>query len=111
MHPLCPTWFFPQAELKQQENFALIVAISVVLRQTGRPRPLTFDPNLHKILNSELKHLYTALTRAWVNVWIFDQDADKRAPMFEYFKARKLVKFVSMQEGGDEEGVCTCRKV
>ncbi|KAK7091654.1 hypothetical protein V1264_009311 [Littorina saxatilis] len=76
-----------------------------VLQQTGRPRPLTFDPNLHKILNSELKHLYTAVTRARVNVWIFDQDADKRAPMFEYCKARKLVKFVSMREGGDEEGV------
>ena len=72
----------------------------------GRPRPLTFDPNLHKILNSELKHLYTAVTRARVNVWIFDQDADKRAPMFEYFKARKLVKFVSMRQGGDEEGLC-----
>ena len=55
--------------------------------------------------------MYTALTRARVNVWIFDQDADKRAPMFEYFKARKLVKFVSMQEGGDEEGVCIRRKV
>ena len=99
---------FCPVELKQQENFALIAD---VLQQTRRPRPLTFDANLHKILNSELKHLYTALTRARVNVWIFDQDVDKRAPMFEYFKARKLVKFVSMQEGGDEEGLCFCEKV
>ncbi|KAK7480873.1 hypothetical protein BaRGS_00027874 [Batillaria attramentaria] len=76
-----------------------------VLQQTGRPRPLAFDPNLHKILNSELKHLYTAVTRARVNVWIFDQHEEKRGPMFEYFKARKLVKFVSMRDGTDEEGV------
>jgi len=51
---------------------------------------LKFDPNYHKILNSEFKNLYTAVTRARVNVWIFDENMDKRAPMFEYFKARKL---------------------
>ncbi|KAL8569952.1 hypothetical protein ACOMHN_056384 [Nucella lapillus] len=76
-----------------------------VLQQVGRPRPLNFDPNLHKILNSELKHLYTAVTRARVNVWIFDQASEKRAPMFEYFKARKLVKFVSMKQGVDDSGI------
>ncbi|KAL3888661.1 hypothetical protein ACJMK2_001026 [Sinanodonta woodiana] len=69
-----------------------------VLRQEGRPRPLPFDANQHKVLNSELKHLYTALTRARVNVWIFDADAEKRAPMFEYFKARKLVKCLTVEE-------------
>lgn len=75
-----------------------------LLRQSGRPRPLHFDPNQHKILNSELKHLYTAVTRARVNVWIFDQDAEKRAPMFEYFKARKLVKFASISENEESKG-------
>jgi hypothetical protein len=75
-----------------------------VLHQAGRPRPLAFDPNLHKILNSELKHLYTAVTRARANVWIFDQGEEKRAPMFEYFKARKLVKFVSMKDSEKGEG-------
>ncbi|XP_041361942.1 TPR and ankyrin repeat-containing protein 1-like [Gigantopelta aegis] len=66
-----------------------------VLKQPSRPRPLTFNPNQHKVLNSELKHLYTALTRARVNVWIFDESEEKRAPMFEYFKARHLVRVVS----------------
>ncbi|KAK3609568.1 hypothetical protein CHS0354_019581 [Potamilus streckersoni] len=69
-----------------------------VLQQEGRPRPLPFDANQHKVLNSELKHLYTALTRARVNVWIFDADAEKRASMFEYFKARKLVKCLTVEE-------------
>ncbi|CAL1538728.1 unnamed protein product [Lymnaea stagnalis] len=72
-----------------------------VLSQSSRPRPLQFDPNQHKILNSELKHLYTALTRARVNVWIFDEDEEKRAPMFEYFKALKLVK--CMASGSTED--------
>ena len=69
-----------------------------VFLQAGRPRPLEFDSNLHKILNSELKHLYTAVTRARVNVWIFDEDREKRAPMFEYCKARQLVKFISIHD-------------
>ncbi|XP_071123075.1 TPR and ankyrin repeat-containing protein 1-like [Mytilus edulis] len=61
--------------------------------QTGySSRPLTFDPKLHKVLNSELKQLYTAITRARVNVWIFDEDVEKRTPMFQYFTALGLVK-------------------
>ncbi|XP_053381233.1 TPR and ankyrin repeat-containing protein 1-like [Mercenaria mercenaria] len=73
-----------------------------VLSSKGRPRPLDFDPNQHKILNYELKQLYTALTRARVNVWIFDEDLDKRGPMFEYFKARNLVKPVNVTELNEE---------
>jgi len=69
-----------------------------VLQSENRPRPLQFDPNQHKVLNSELKQLYTALTRARVNVWIFDEDLDKRAPMFQYFKARKLVNSMEVTE-------------
>ena len=79
-----------------------------VLQQSDRPRPLEFDSNLHKVLNSELKHLYTALTRARVNVWIFDEDIDKRAPMFEYFKARKLVKHLTVSEINEESKSHTC---
>ncbi|VDH90337.1 Hypothetical predicted protein [Mytilus galloprovincialis] len=60
-----------------------------------RTRHLEFDPHLHKILNSELKQLYTAVTRARVNVWIFDEDEDIRLPMFEFFNALHLVQTVS----------------
>ena len=65
---------------------------------SNRPRPLAFDPNQHKVLNAELKHLYTAVMIASVNVWIFDEDMEKRAPMFEYFKARKLTRNITSSE-------------
>ncbi|CAC5365910.1 unnamed protein product [Mytilus coruscus] len=76
----------------------LVKINSEILEQKDRPRALTFDPNQHKLLNSELKHLYTAVTRARVNVWIFDEDKEKRAPMFEYFKAQHLVKVISIED-------------
>ncbi|KAL3888631.1 hypothetical protein ACJMK2_000996 [Sinanodonta woodiana] len=77
---------------------SLVEIDAAVLQQEGRPRPLAFDPTQHKVLNSELKHLYTAITRARVNVWIYDEDLKKRAPMFEYFKALKLVRWSSVKE-------------
>ena len=70
--------------------------------ESNRPRPLAFDPSKHKVLNTELKQLYTAITRARVNVWIFDESEETRAPMFEYFKARKLVQTVKDSETGGE---------
>lgn len=50
------------------------------------------------MLNGELKQLYTAVTRARVNLWIFDEDRDKRAPTFKYFIKRKFVKVVKTDE-------------
>ena len=49
-------------------------------------------------LESELKLLYTAITRAKSNVWIFDEDDNKSIPMFEYFERRKLVEIVQSIE-------------
>ena len=59
-------------------------------------RPLEFDPEKHKVLNSEFKYLYTAITRARVNVWFFDEDKESRAPMFEYFQKLGFVKVVTI---------------
>lgn len=58
-------------------------------------RPLRFDPVRHVILCEELKHLYTAITRAKNNVIIFDSNAKKRAPFFQYLKALKLARVVN----------------
>ena len=63
-------------------------------------RPLDFDYSKHKLLNSELKKLYTAITRARVNVWIFDEDKKKRAPMFDFLVKKKLVDVATLQDGG-----------
>ena len=62
------------------------------------PRSLHFDPNLHKSLNSELKYLYTAVTRAKCNLWIYDSDPKSRLPMFDYWYKRDLVKVVQKED-------------
>ena len=60
------------------------------------PRPLKqFEETEHKMLNAELKFLYTAITRAKCNLWIYDSDLIKRAPMFYYFQKRSLVTVLS----------------
>ncbi|XP_035671428.1 TPR and ankyrin repeat-containing protein 1-like [Branchiostoma floridae] len=66
----------------------------------AQARPLEFNPEKHKVLNSELKNLYTAITRARVNVWIFDEDTAKHAPMFKYFLAQQFVEEPQRDEQG-----------
>ena len=53
------------------------------------------------MLNSELKILYTALTRARCNLWIYDSNPDKRSAMFYYFQKRGLVKVLSVSLTSD----------
>ena len=72
--------------------------------QMKHSRPLEFNPEKHKVLNSEFKYLYTAITRARVNVWFFDEDKDARAPVFEYFSRLNLVKVVTLEDQGKGTG-------
>lgn len=62
-----------------------------------------FNPAQHKVLCEELKHLYTAITRAKNSVIIFDDNPTARAP-FYYFLSRlglsKLVLTSLMEVGG-----------
>jgi tetratricopeptide (TPR) repeat protein len=58
------------------------------------PRSFKFDERCHKALNSELKYLYTAVTRAKCNLWIYDSNQKKRLPMFDLWYKRDLVKVV-----------------
>ncbi|XP_075916736.1 TPR and ankyrin repeat-containing protein 1-like [Petromyzon marinus] len=67
-------------------------------------RPLNFDPIAHKVLVGELKRLYTAVTRARVNLWVFDDHEEKRTPMFRYLVGRNLVTLVRATPG-EEEGL------
>ncbi|XP_018413297.1 PREDICTED: TPR and ankyrin repeat-containing protein 1 [Nanorana parkeri] len=64
-------------------------------------RPFIMDPEMHKILNGELKQLYTAITRARVNLWIFDENLEKRAPAFDYFLKSNLVSVVRTDKNKD----------
>ena len=54
-------------------------------------RHLDFNADQHKILETELKMLYTAITRARVNIFIAETDTDKSRPMFNYFQRRAVV--------------------
>ena len=62
-----------------------------------KSHPLPFNPDKHKILNSELKQLYTAVTRARAKVWFFDEDEDNRRPVFEYFEQLGLADVVTLE--------------
>jgi tetratricopeptide (TPR) repeat protein len=84
------------------ENEAEIAALRTEYESAGNSkvagmlRPLDFDPHVHQILREELKHLYTAITRARVRVVIYDQDETKRAPMFYYLGRKELIQPLSI---------------
>ena len=59
-----------------------------------KPRKLEFDESQHKSLNAELKYLYTAITRAKCNLWIYDSNRERRLPVFDYWSKRGLVKVI-----------------
>ena len=88
----------------EQQNMAVVsssVGLAEITEESVQrklPRPLDFDLEKHKVLNSEFKNLYTAITRARVNVWFFDEDKDARAPVFEYFRRLGLVRVVALED-------------
>lgn len=71
----------------------------------SQPRPLEFEERAHKSLNSELKYLYTAITRTKCNLWVYDASETKRLPMFDYWVRRGLVKVVRMGEKEEDDRV------
>ena len=64
---------------------------------------MKFNKSQHKSLNAELKYLYTAITRAKCNLWIYDSDEAKRLPVFDYWSKRSLVKVVHISDINKEE--------
>ena len=65
----------------------------------GMLRPLKeFNEQEHHIMCSELKQLYTAITRARVRVVIYDEDPAARAPLFYYFERLGLCDKVRILE-------------
>ncbi|KXZ49100.1 hypothetical protein GPECTOR_23g31 [Gonium pectorale] len=68
----------------------------------GAVRTLEFDDRAHVLLAEELKHLYTALTRAKNNVVIFDRNPAKRAPFYHLLQSLGIARTVhkSLLEDG-----------
>jgi ATP-dependent exoDNAse (exonuclease V) beta subunit len=59
-----------------------------------KKRLIEFDAGQHKLLLEELRHLYTAITRARVRVWVYDEDKENRQPMWWLLNERKLAKMI-----------------
>ena len=61
-----------------------------------------FNENENKELNTELKYLYTAITRAKRNLWICDQgSANQVHPMYNFWLTKSLVKEVTLEDSGE----------
>ncbi|KAG2432292.1 hypothetical protein HYH02_013015 [Chlamydomonas schloesseri] len=70
----------------------------------GAVRPLEFNEGAHVVLAEELKHLYTAITRAKNNVVIFDRNAAKRAPFYHLLQSLGMARTVHkslLEDGAD----------
>uniref|UniRef100_A0A6I8P8F4 Tetratricopeptide repeat and ankyrin repeat containing 1 n=1 Tax=Ornithorhynchus anatinus TaxID=9258 RepID=A0A6I8P8F4_ORNAN len=78
-----------------------IIEVALEKRMASPSRALGINAEMYKLLNGELKQLYTAITRARVNLWIFDENRDKRAPAFKYFIKREFVQVVKTDENKD----------
>ena len=100
-------WRVVSSYLEMSQHQGKIANSTKLPGSLGDPRSRQFDPKLHKSLNSELKYLYTAVTRAKCNLWIYDSDRKTRLPMFDYWHKRNLVKVVQAQPSDGSQGVYT----
>ena len=62
------------------------------------PHPLEFMEEKHKPLNSELKHLYTAITRTKTKLWIYESGSNHDPALYYWQVCGSLVKLVDVQE-------------
>ncbi|XP_006869247.1 PREDICTED: TPR and ankyrin repeat-containing protein 1 [Chrysochloris asiatica] len=92
--------FTPSSPDYREENQPLI-DVPLEKQSSLKGRSLMLNPEMYKLLNGELKQLYTAITRARVNLWIFDEHREKRAPAFNYFIRRDFVQVVKTDENKD----------
>lgn len=63
-----------------------------------QPHPLQFMEEKHKQLNSELKHLYTAITRTKTKLWIYESGSKHDPALYYWQQCGSLVKLVDVQE-------------
>ena len=100
-------WRVISSYLEMSQHQSKVTNSTMLPGSSEGPRSRQFDAKLHKSLNSELKYLYTAVTRAKCNLWIYDSDRKARLPMFDYWYKRNLVKVVQAQPSAGGQGVYT----
>ena len=74
-----------------QERFPNAAAKESILADT---HPIVFDETHHKSFCTELKMLYTIVTRAKRHIWIYEDSLPKDLPILDYWYKRNLVKVV-----------------
>jgi ATP-dependent exoDNAse (exonuclease V) beta subunit len=65
-----------------------------------------FCSEKHNILSSELKILYTAITRARQRLWIFDPDVEAQKPMLALWDSLNLVENVETTNSSSFASLC-----
>ena len=66
-------------------------------------RSLEFDEKLHRSFSAELKYLYTAITRAKCNLWIYDANPLKFSPLIYVLLTLGQVSAISLTDISEEE--------
>ncbi|XP_057562024.1 TPR and ankyrin repeat-containing protein 1 [Hippopotamus amphibius kiboko] len=92
---------FTASSSESREESLPLMEVPLETCSSSQGRAFPVNPEMYKLLNGELKQLYTAITRARVNLWIFDENPEKRAPAFKYFMKRNFVQVVKMDENKD----------
>eukprot|EP00959_Pyramimonas_sp_CCMP1952_P196024 4098611-Pyramimonas_sp.AAC.1 len=72
--------------------------------RSGVQRSHGFSQQTHGLLDGELKNLYVGITRAKQNLWIYDEDVDRRMPMLDLWTRKGLVLPVGELSGATPEG-------
>ncbi|XP_077160160.1 TPR and ankyrin repeat-containing protein 1 isoform X2 [Paroedura picta] len=93
------SYFTPSCHFPEENKLIIETPLETDTDSQGKTQVLNTE--MYKMLNGELKQLYTAITRARVNLWIFDENCDRRAPAFQYFIKREFVQVVKTDENKD----------
>ena len=96
-------WHVVTEDVHGEDDEGLTAAEKGDNQPLGKTRQLQFNESQHKSLNPELKYLYTAITRAKYNLWIYDSDKSKRLPMFDYWYRRHLIKAIKVSDIDEQD--------
>ena len=88
-------WRVVSSYLEMEDNSGKIENMVSLPGAIPAARSKHFNSVEHKSLNAELKYLYTAVTRAKCNLWIYDSNLKARLPMLDYWHKRNAVKIVT----------------
>lgn len=98
--------FLSSSPIKEQWNLIYsFMKEKNILGHTSRWSFPSFDHAKHRLLCSELKQLYVAITRTRQRLWILETGDGEgfSAPMCDYWKAMQLVKVRGLDDSFLEE--------